>query len=268
MVLNLSHSQPKAMWVSLLVVGLALTVGNFFGTEVPATISNVLYMILPLAPVILSAFLVKRFGTIGVHAKAWIMFFVFAILWYTAEQLWLSYDLVYHIDPFPSQADYLSIAGYVFLFMFGMNYIKPVKKGISKKTKLVSLLICIALSIPTINMVITQEKNFNPFDLFVATSYPVADAAVMYPAIIGLALFFRGQVSFLWSTMCLAIVLGVIANTAFLFLSLDNSYYAGHPIDILYLCSYILFSFGVYSHVRIFKDRMDPRKFENPDELK
>ena len=57
------------------------------------------------------------------------------------------------------------------------------------------------------------------------------------------------------SLMLLGVIVDGIADTGFQYFSLDNSIDTGHPIDILFLWSYVLFSFGVYDHIKIFKTK-------------
>lgn len=83
--------------------------------------------------------------------------------------------------------------------------------------------------------------------------YSIADAIVLVPALLGVSLFFGGKVNFLWSLMLIGIIVEAIADTGFQYFSLDNSYYTGHPVDILFLWSYIMLSFGVYDHIKVFK---------------
>ncbi|MGI0011293.1 MAG: hypothetical protein ACREAE_07825, partial [Nitrosopumilaceae archaeon] len=90
---------------------------------------------------------------------------------------------------------------------------------------------------------------------------------ILIPAIIGVVLFFRGKVNFLWVLMCIAIISETIADTGFLLATIDDSYYQRHPVDILFIWYYIIFSFGVYSHITIFRNhRKDP--YKNIEELR
>src|SRR4029077_10227653 len=107
------------------------------------------------------------------------------------------------------------------------------------------------------------------FAIILGASYPIADAIVLVPAIIGVILFFGGKVNFLWSLMLVGIVVEVIADTGFQYFSLDNSYYTGHPVDVLFLWSYILFSFGLFDHIKIFKKSHDKKNtFDNKESLR
>src|SRR3989344_6135773 len=49
----------------------------------------------------------------------------------------------------------------------------------------------------------------------------------------------------------IATICFIIADTAYLVFSIDDTYYPGHPIDILFVWAYILYAFGALSHVRL-----------------
>jgi hypothetical protein len=228
---------------------------------------NLLYVPVPAAPLILSIIIMLRFKMSGKHGKSWIVFTIFAASWFIAEQIWLVYDLILNIDPWPSIADFFYILGYPLLFMFSILYIYPVRKAISKRIIILSLLASIALLIPTLFLAYQPDSSENGFEILLAASYPVLDTIILCPALIGMVLFFRGEVNFLWFLMCIAMTLNVIGDAWFLFSSMNESYYAGHPIDLLYVWAYVLFSFGVYSHIKIFQSRID-EPIENIDSLK
>lgn len=257
----------KFLFFSLLSTGLIILLSNFATEHVRATVTNLIYGPVTGALVVLSIIIVTRFHTTGAHGKAWILFAIFTAFWFTAEQLWMIYELVYGLDPWPSVADYFYVGGYPFLFAFSIFYLYPLRKAISKKLVTSTLAISVLLLIPTFYIAYDPNPEANEYETALAASYPILDAIVLFPALIGLALFFKGEVNFLWSLICLATILNVVADTGFLMMSADDSYYTGHPIDILYLWAYVLFSFGVYSHIKIFKShKNDP--YENIDELR
>ncbi|MGI0082018.1 MAG: hypothetical protein ACREAF_04255 [Nitrosopumilaceae archaeon] len=241
----------KYLLYSLVAVGLTIIISNYFGQETSNILSSVLFFIIPAALVILSLTMTIRFRVGGDHGKAWILFVPFVTSWFIAEQIWMVYDVIYNIDPWPSEADFFYIAGYPILFAFSIFYLKPLRKAISKKLVICASIIVVITLIPALEVALGTKAD--PFKVALATSYPVLDAIVLCPAIIGVVLFFKGEVNFLWSLICIAIIFNVVADTSFLILSIDDSYYVGHPIDILYLWAYIMFSFGVYSHLTIFR---------------
>ena len=251
----------KFLLFALAFTGLALLVANLFGKDIATTVSLSLYIPVTVSLVVLSIILSIRFDTKGAHGKAWILFSIFAILWFIAERITLYNNLVLGEEPFPSEADAFWLAGYPFLFVFMMFYLKPMKNSINKK--MIFLATAISVSLLTLSLYIVSFENVdsNQFEFAVGVSYPISDAIILIPAIIGLSLFFGGKVNFLWALMCIAIVFEAIADTGFLIATIDDSYYEGHPVDILFNWYYILFSFGVYHHIMLFKDhRKDPYK--------
>src|SRR5690348_912537 len=226
---------------------------TFFGKEALKVITDFTYIPVTGAFVVLSIIMYLIMRKEGNHGKAWLIFIGTAISWFIAETTWTVNELIYHIDPFPSSADVFYIAGYPFLFLFSILYLKPFKKLISRKLIISTTLIAISVLIPNLYMTIDNNSDENKYAIALGAAYPIADSIVLIPALIGIFLFFRGEVNFLWTLLLIGILFEVVADTGFQYFTLDDSYYTGHPIDILFIWSYLLFSFGVYSHIQIFK---------------
>jgi len=128
-----------------------------------------------------------------------------------------------------------------------------VKNGITKKSIIYSSVISASLLVSSLFIVYDPAIETMDFEYVLAVTYPIADAIVLIPAIIGVAIFLRGKVNFLWSLLLLGIILNVIADTVYLVSISEDSYYPGHPVDILYLWAYALFAFGIYNHIKLFK---------------
>lgn len=72
--------------------------------------------------------------------------------------------------------------------------------------------------------------------------YPISDAIMIIPALIGIALFFKGEVNFMWTLVCLGILSVFIADTVFFLAQFDDTYYTGSPTEILFLWTCIFLS--------------------------
>jgi len=247
----------KFLLSSLLATGFIMLLANLLVEKTRSVVTDLLFIPVTGALLVLSIIIAMRFRSSGKHGKAWIIFVLFAFSWFTAEQVWTVYEQIYEIDPWPSPADFFYLSGYPLLFAFSIFYLMPLRNAISKKLVISSTLISISLLVPTLILTYQNNSSEDEFTVALAATYPILDAIVLCPAMIGVSLFFKGEVNFLWSLICIAMLLNVIADTGFLILSMDDSYYTGHPIDLLYLWAYILFAFGVYSHIRIFKSRID-----------
>jgi len=247
----------KFILLSLASTGIAILIAEYIGKETASIFTNWIFVPIPAAMLILSIIMAKKHGITGNHGKAWIAFAVFSACWFIAEQVWLVEELFYHQKPFPSGADFFYIAGYPAYFIFAMLYLKPFRSAITKKMIVSSSLVAVAVLIPSMYWTLENNSGEDQFSIILGASYPIADAIVLVPAIIGITLFFGGKVNFLWSLMLVGILVEVVADTGFQYFSLDNSYYTGHPVDILFLWSYILFSFGVYDNIKVFKSKMN-----------
>jgi hypothetical protein len=236
-----------------MITGIGIMLATFFGKELVKVVTDCTYIPVSGAFVILSIIISSIFRKTGNHGKAWLLFLGTAISWFIAETTWTIYELVYHLNPFPSSADVFYIAGYPLLFLFSIYYLKPFKKLISRKMIICTSLIAISVLIPSLYMTLDNNSNESKFAIVLGAIYPIADSIILVPALIGIFLFFRGEVNFLWTLLLIGILFEVIADTGFQYFTLNNSYYTGHPVDILFIWSYIMFSFGVYSHIQIFK---------------
>lgn len=239
--------------IPLFLFGTACVVllANLFGKDFATLVTDIALTVSSDALLVLAVVISTRFGIRGDHGIAYFFFACFAALWLVAELTWTLSELVFQ-QPLDS-IDWIYLGGYPFLFLFSMYYLKPLRKQISKKMIVLASLVVAAFLIPTLYTTYSYNNDASVMRLLDASIYPLADTAVLFPAVVGISLFFRGQVSFFWSLACLAIILNIIADSGFMFLYLDSAYYTGHPIDILYLWSYVLFSFGIYSHIKFFK---------------
>jgi len=98
-----------------------------------------------------------------------------------------------------------------------------------------------------------ENEKLDGLTIFLYAIYPILDAIIIIPSIIAAILFFRGQVNLLWTAVLIGTILWVIADTSYLIFSVDDTYYPGHPLDILFIWAYILWAFGAYSHVKLYK---------------
>jgi hypothetical protein len=245
--------EQRSLFVCLVITGLIIITATFFGKGVVKAATDFTYVIVAGTLVILSIIISTRFRKTGYHGKAWLLFLGTAISWFIAETTWTIYEFVYHQNPFPSQADVFYITGYPFLFLFSIHYLKPFKKLISRKMIVTASLIAMSVLIPNLYMTVDNNSDENKFSIMLGAIYPIADAIVLVPAMIGIVLFFRGEVNFLWTLLLIGILFEVIGDTGFQYFTMSNSYYTGHPVDILFIWSYIMFSFGIYSNIQIFK---------------
>lgn len=262
---NLRTGRPLPFALTGIVI--TILVANAFGRDVAIAVSDLAFVAASGVLLALTIAISARFGITGDHGKAYLLFSVFVASWFAAEVVWMVSELTGLLPPFPQEAEMLYLVGYLFLIMFSFYYIKPMRMAISKKMIGYASLATVTFLVPTLYTTYSDNPDASPLQIIWGGIYPVADAAVLFPAVLGLMLFFKGQVNFFWSLACVAIILNIMADTGFLFLFLDESYYSGHPLDILYLWAYVLFSFGIYSHIKLYK-KQKMKSYKNVEDLR
>jgi len=250
----------------LIAVAVSLIVANLMGKETAILVGNLGYTPITISLTSLTIVMAIKFRVKSIHGIAWIMFLACTISWMVAEHMWSVEELVLHVKPFPSSADIFYVLGYIFLILFTIYYLKVVKKAITKKMILVSVAISIALLLPSLYMTLYENSDVIGIAFLLAFAYPVLDSIVLVPALIGIMMFFKGEVNKMWTFFSLAIVSLAAGDTGFLLTEMNGSYYTGHPVEILLMWSYVLFLFGVYSQYMMFSSKKN--FFEDKKELR
>jgi len=264
---NLLPTSRTFLVFLLVITTIVILVSNYFGREYATFAYDILNLIITASLVAVCLFLLVKEGIRGDFGKGWLCFTIFNVLWFVAERIWLVYDLVYKTNPWPSEADYFWLAGYPIYFAFAIFYLKPFKNAISIMTVVLSTGISAAIAGFLIYHTM-QESSLFEFETALGLSYPVADTVSLAPIIIGLVLFFRGKVNFLWTCMLIGMLCFVVADYGFSLFSLDDEYYSGHPIDIPYLWAYLFFLFGAYSRVKLFVKPNNESRFNDQEKFR
>lgn len=239
---------------TLLGITALILLANFAGQEIAENVSNELSIILSCIVMVFSFFMVSKYGINGNHGKAWILFMLFSAYWFCAETVDLFYNFVLDIDAWRYADDFFYITGYQLFFAFLVFYLKPFVKQISKKILAGSSIISISLLIPSLLILLESKSDLIHENLLVLLAYPILDSIILIPALIGVVLFFKGGVNFMISLLCLGIITQIIGDNSVLFLSVQNIYYPGHIVEILFLWTYALFSFGLSNQFGLFRE--------------
>ena len=258
---DLQHANTTKFLISSLIISaFILVIANLFNQENYAFLeywypTDILFIIIPGIVVVLSIRLAIMHGGTGAHGKAWMFFSAFIIFWFAAEQLF-DYYVDYDLNDWKTYiADVLWISGYPLFFGFALFYLKIVKKAISRKIIITSCLISTSLLIPSLYFSLEDSSDLELIEVAIALAYPIWDTIILCPTVIGIIIFLKGKVNFLWTLILFAIVCNVAGDTFYTITLYDDSYYPGHPLDILFIWAYVFFAFGVYSHIRLFSSK-------------
>ena len=270
---SVSEKQPKfqSIWIYSLVIILSfvafLYLANIFvGIENFSNLISIpVYTIIPSLLVILSIYALIQFKKIKEISKKPLLLLTCAfILWFAAEQTWNFYEHVLEIDPYPSLADLFYITAPIVMFFALISYLKSLNYKISKNKIIFSSLIALIVLIPSLLITFQAGVEDNLFEIFIALIYPISDAMMLVPAILIISNIIKNQKNFFWLMILVGIIGFVVADTIFLFLVIDDSYVDGHPVDILWISSYLIWTFTiVYLIYNIKKQKSENDEYSN-----
>jgi len=79
--------------------------------------------------------------------------------------------------------------------------------------------------------------------------------------ILGISLLVKKTSSYPWMLLLFAFLIYSVSDTYSLFSQLDETYYVGHPVDLMYLYSFIFLIFSIHSYFKIIPFQDDKDKF-------
>ena len=191
------------------------------------------------------------------QSKAFLLFAIGAMCWFTAEQIWAVYDHVYDIDPFPSEADIFYIAAYPFYVSFLLISLKPIRNSISKKVWIFAIGLSLSFLVPSLIAASDDMQGEDAFPTTIALAYPIMASFQLTPAIIGIMFLAKKGANYSWMLLLFGFLMYSVSDTFFLFSELDSSYYDGHPVDLMYLYSFILLIFSLANRLKLAKTSDD-----------
>lgn len=218
-------------------------------------ISIPIYAIIPGILILFSSLLtIKLHKQKHFQSKAFMLFTIGVSFWFIAEQIWVIYENIYDVDPFPSIADFFYIGAYPLFFGFFLLSLKPIKKLITKKIWLFAFLLSLSFVIPSVIAYFNSlvgEEGLDVFSKSILLSYPIMSGFQLAPAIVGILFMVKKGISYSWMLLLFAFLIYSISDTFYLFSELSETYHDGHPVDIMYLYSYILLIFSVHNRIKI-----------------
>jgi hypothetical protein len=239
---------------ALLGITALVLLANLIGQQAATDFTGWISAILAGSVMFLSIFMVSKYGIKGNHGKAWILFMLFSTYWFFGEFIGILFDLFLETPVWEYADDFFFITGYQLFFAFLIFYLRPFRKQISRKLVIGVTLASMALLIPSIMMIINSDSDSLNENIAVIMAYPILDTMILIPALIGVILFFKGEVNFMLSLVCLGIVTQIIGDNSMLFASINGMYYPGHPGDILFLWTYVMLAFGLSNQIGIFSN--------------
>jgi signal transduction histidine kinase len=195
---------------------------------------------LPLSIVFFSA---QKLRNEQYDKKIILAFFVFVVSAAIAEVIWITYETILQIEPFPSPADFFWLLSYVALFSFLFIYIKFKQDGFSKQSTIISALLSTGFLIPILLTVYQLNIESDPLQLGISLAYPITDVLLLFLAIIGVITLRKNS-----NDRFMFLVIGGIASfiiSDILYIASYENYENGNLIDIGWIFGYVFFLFSI-----------------------
>ncbi|MCV0430651.1 ATP-binding protein [Nitrosopumilus sp.] len=240
------------LWISCFVATLltiiSLYIANYFSAiefSIFDVIALFLYTAIPGSLVIVVLWATIKAEQIKEIPKKSLVFLALSFVsWFAAEQTWNFYEQVLETEPFPSMADVFYIIAPFFMFISLFIFLKPLKKQIPKRSIFFASLISAVSLIPTIIIAYNSDSN-EIIETVIGLAYPALDALVLIPVIITILFLIQRRKNLFWIMILAGVLVFVIADTLFLFLTLTEQYTTHHLIDVLWITSYVVWFFSL-----------------------
>ncbi len=249
----------KPIYTISTVYSIALTVLYAIGQlnlQFLASVSNIISPVTAGFAVISCLLTLRRYGWRSKSEFPTILLFVSTgiFMCFLAELTVTVYAVYLNIEAFPSLADIFYLGGYLWLFLalirlFGMFqpvFSRKMFQIVCISTVILAAVVSQVLLIPVI------ASGTDPVKLVLSAAYPSLDLILFALSFSVLLIFLKGGIGKAWFLLTLSILLVTIADLLFSYLQLQGLFYEGHPVELLWLWSYITFFVGLYIHRREF----------------
>ena len=267
---NISDKEQKINYnrtlIILIVILAAITaiyqLRPFLDDSQFAWISVPTFSIIPGFLIVYSLILTKKlFRQKHFQAKAFLLFTLATACWFIAEQIWQAYDHVWIGEPFPSEADIFYLATYPLVISFLFISLRPILRSIHRNVWLLALGLSFSFLIPSILVSYDDMQGEEVFATSIALTYPILASIQLIPAIIGILYLSKKNLNFFWLLILFGFIIYNISDTFFLFSVIDDSYYDGHPTDLMYTYGYVMFIFAIHVRMKAAKSNQNIKSF-------
>jgi signal transduction histidine kinase len=260
----------RSIWIFALITTIFLIVSLYLTNiilgieDFSNAISLPIYTIIPGTLVILSIWAVTRSNLIKELPRNSLIFLALSFtFWFLAEQTWNLYEHVFLIDPYPSIADFFYVFAPIFMLISLSIFLKSTGKKVSKKNIMFSCIISLIFLVPSLIFLVEVGVEDEPLEIAIALSYPIVDALVLIPVVITILFLISNKQNFFWFMILIGMLIMITADSVFLFLIIVDEYKDGHPVDILWVTSYTIWSFMlIYIISKSKKDKESDQEFE------
>ena len=213
---------------------------------------SIISFVNPLATSITSFVIWKRYDGSLVFGRAYLFLGMAYFMVFAAELTYLIYDLVLHVDPYPSIADVFFFALYPFTLIHLILNIRFFKSNIIQKEKKWLFVIPIFIvSTYVLSSMFSTSGTFEDhisFDFFYGLIFTIGSAITLTFAMLGAKIFKSGSLGTVWLLLVIGILVNTIGDVWYYHIEIFGQYDLMHPVNIFWYSSYWLMVYALYRH--------------------
>lgn len=254
------HRLFQGLYTAFIVVGLLvaywLRLGNGYGEFMRAF----LYVVAPATAALMSIIALIRFGKNGGYQPILASFAIALSLWTVGEGLWVYYENILRIDPFPSIADGFYIAAYPFFALAVIVALKKKDFSLLKSDAIIRFLMTIVVTVSVgllayYGLYLVRDTDLSTASNMITIGYAIGDIVLIALSlfVVILAWEFRGgSLMRLWLCILTAFLFILLADIGFS--SYNTAYTMGDPwikntLDSCWILGYLFFALGYSSYL-------------------
>ena len=224
--------EPFLWW---LVVGLVAVGAYFF---LPLEIQNLMAPVMSVT--VAGAILLRSFRFSGGLKVAWMLIGAAFLLTAAGDILWVLFEVVWEIEPFPSVADVVYL-GFYPVFSAGLVILVRWHKAGDRESVVDAFIVAIGAAVLAWVFVMSPyifDGSMTLFEKLVSVAYPAGDLLLL--AVVVRLVFARGKFSLSSSLLMLGIFTTLVSDAGFAVTALAGTYATGHWLDAGWLLSSVL----------------------------
>lgn len=249
--------------IDLLLLGFVvyfIVIGYFYCTlQFPLT--EIVFLIAPLLAVIGGVCAVRAFGSKSPHGKALSYMTAGIALWFVGEIIWVLFKVVFHIDPYPSIADFFYLVAYPVLLIGVVKEISlgKIEWNWLRKAGFGAILVLVLLVFGYFGIYLSYNPEAVFLDNAIGFLYNFGDVFLIIGAALILMLAFEYQGGRLFTSwLCFLIGMIVMFAADILFAIFTEQYEAivwlYYQIDLLYIVSYLFMAYALFDMCGIIRE--------------
>jgi hypothetical protein len=249
----MKHKTFQVGLSAIVVAGLVLGYWLRIGGENGAWLRPALYAFTPCVAALTAVYARIRYGGRGGYAGVLLPFAVALLFWAIGEVLWVYYENILMIDPFPSVADYFYIAAYPFFgisVFFGLKNAGISLKSIDPIVKFLSALVVLGggFILGYFGVYLGYDSSAPVINNVISIGYSVGDFIILAVSLFTLILvweFRGGNLMRFWLSVFAAFSMILVADIGF---SIYNGIYSDgvtwikNTLDSLWILGYLYFA--------------------------